>query len=70
MAVKGKANPGMHITDLPAPENRDPLAGRLSGQSKLTALWGLRNVENDLKESFNLRFGCGAYKYKLIFISL
>ena len=40
----GKANLGMQIMDLPAPESTDLLAGRLSGQSQLTTLWGLRNV--------------------------
>ena len=40
----GKANLRIHIMDLQAPESTDLLAGRLSGQSQLTTLWGLRNV--------------------------
>lgn len=59
----------MQVTDLLAPLNTDSLAESLCGQSELTAFVRLKNFEDYLKETFNL-FGRGAYKYKLIFISL
>lgn len=62
---------GMQVTDLPAPVSTDTFFGQKPWwPSQWTGSGDIKNFEDYVKEVFTLKFDCGVYQYRLIFIPL